>query len=749
MRKIEENLLTHRTIYLNLSLQERTTGLDEIVKDLSSFFNLPIYFWNLSKSHATPLKLKGNSAKQTIQKSKKDSRNNLSEALSTTKAVAEKCTTRTFDDIITALIDIYEQQHPAIYIVENADRLITSNSLNIFQYELLQTWIVKLAQKSRRETDFYFVLLGTTQENWFLNEIAPRVELPYMKVDEIASILSNKFAQLNLKDSDKDRLIDKAKHILLGMSQPELLWGVDNITNSLKNNNTVAAYIKGLLEYKKQKLKNLGLNFLPQTNIGDIGGMDILKQYIDRLEIEFTAEARKYNIPIPQGWALVGVPGAGKSLSAKVLAQKLSLPIIHLPIEEVQNKGSIYLSRILKLAEANAPNILFIDELEKLFPDGQKMDKEAATTLGVFLTWLQEKTAPCFVMVTLNRLDNLPPELIRAGRFSEVFYAGFPQPIERQEIYKLHLSNYDSRYKEDILERQQWQDLIEESVNFTGAEIGSVVEKAYRQKFLERTQTKKELNEQLYKTSESLISSIESGYNQQIEKIKQRTIVFDHLDREISILMTAFPEIAEEIDLLYGQLLDMSSQSEGEEESLEVRKIKAQLNQLVHTGYANKVRHINQRTISLRNIDAKVSQAMSDLPESADTIDEIYDSLCQIRENIERLEAEAIEIDFETLLKYTNEEIPLYERNVEKVMAIENRARKICKPVSSKDNSHLTDNEPSFWKDMKQDEVKAIIEKYGDRPSLTPGDIEEGETPEAEIENILSKAERETTYFWA
>ena len=500
-------------------------------------------------------------------------------------------------------------------------------------------------------------------------DIAPATCLPYLTIEEISHILKRKFAQLNLKDSDKDHLIDKAVHIFSGMSKPELIWGIDNITNSLKNDNTVSAYIDGLLEYKKQKLKNLGLNFLPKTNLGEIGGMDVLKQYIDKLEVEFAADARRYNIPIPQGWALVGVPGSGKSFSAKILAQKLSLPMIHLPIEEVKTRGSQYLAKILKLVEANAPNILFLDELEKIFPGEEKLDSETATTLGVFLTWLQEKKAPCFVLATLNRLDTLPPELIRAGRFSEVFYAGFPQPIERKEIFRLHLKSYDARYQEDILSTEQWRELIDQTINFTGAEIAQVVEKAYRQKYLERVKAKKTLETKLYEYSDGLIPLIESGYEQQILKIQQNTINFSQLDRDISKIMAELPEIAETIDELYGQLITLNKNLK-QSSHAEVKQIQQSLNKIVNQEQIDIIRQINQKTINLDNLDAKVSQAMSDLPELAPKIDLIYLHLCKIRELIQEFATKPLAIDYKTLLRYAESEIPLYERNVDKVMAI-------------------------------------------------------------------------------
>ena len=134
--------------------------------------------------------------------------------------------------------------------------------------------------------------------------------------------------------------------------------------------------------------------------------------------------------------------------------------------------------------------------------------------------------------------------------------------------------------------------------------------------------------------------------------------------------MATLPEIANTVDQLYGQLLDSES---GKKPQNETERIQQQLTDTVKEGYVRIVQSIENHTINLTNIDAQVSYAMQDLPEIAEDLDKMYGELCHIREKISQLEVTAIEIDFETILDYTIAEIPLYERNVEKVMAIENR----------------------------------------------------------------------------
>jgi SpoVK/Ycf46/Vps4 family AAA+-type ATPase len=755
--KIEEQLLSNRTIFLNLSLKERAIGLDDIVKDLSSFFDLPINFWNLSKSSASKVifrentvtnhKYLGDYIDKDLEHSPTANRNissltkRLQDQKTLTSSPTKTYTAQSFEDIITTLTNVSERSDRGIFIIENINQLISSKTLDVFQFEQIKTWMIRLTQKSRREKDFYLIILGSSNSEWQFEDIAPTVRLPYLSADEVADLLKEKFAKLKLKDSDKNHLTDKAKHILTGMTAPELDWGIENITNSLKNNHSVQNYIDGLLEYKQKKLKDLGLSFLPPPEIDEVGGMDILKQYIDNLEIEFAADQQKYNIPRPQGYVLVGVPGAGKSLVAKVLQQRLAMPMIHIPVEKIKDLGASYLAQILELCEANAPNIVYIDELDKVFP-GRDLEGKSATTLGVFLTWLQEKQAQCFVLATLNRLDTLPPELIRSGRFSEIFYVGFPQPIERQKIFQIYLKKYDSRYEKNILTDTQWRELIDESIKYTGSEIAAVVEKSYKTKFIERIKARRKLEAKLYEYLEALIPFIQSGYSKQVK----HQINFSNLDAEINKIMQELPQLAEQIDELYGQLLE--AKEADNLYSQEISQLNRNLNQIINQGYLAIAQEKSLRTINLDNLDAIVSQAMVDLPEQAEKIDKMYYCLTRIQEAITKLDTKPLVIDYETLLDFTIQEIPLFERNVEKVMAIENRARKFCKPVSSKDTSNLIEKEPTFWPEMKPKEVLQIVN------SIRSKEAQQDEVeyqPKEKIEEVFNPQsdEYQAENYWA
>jgi SpoVK/Ycf46/Vps4 family AAA+-type ATPase len=243
-----------------------------------------------------------------------------------------------------------------------------------------------------------------------------------------------------------------------------------------------------LLDYKKSRLQNLGLEFIPHPDVQDFGGMDRLKQAIELVAVDYSEAARKQNIPFPKGWLLAGPPGTGKTFAAKVGATKLGFPLISVGVELVKSRGAGYLKRLLQRIEAASPALCYFDEFDKFFDANTAITGGTSQeTLGVLLTWLQEKQTKTFVIATLNRLDALPPELTRAGRFDKIWYVGFPQAVERKEIFQLHAARFDSRYRYDDgpLSLQQWRQILNETNYCTGAEIRTIVEMAAKQRFYE------------------------------------------------------------------------------------------------------------------------------------------------------------------------------------------------------------------------------------------------------------------------
>ena len=284
-----------------------------------------------------------------------------------------------------------------------------------------------------------------------------------------------------LRISSKEELVSACA----GLTLEEIRNGLNISLNSCSVPN-YDTFSQRLIEYKINHFRSFNLNFLAKPNIPDFGGLDLLKKYIDNVKFDFLPQAIKANIPLPKGCLLVGPPGTGKTLSANIIAKILGFPLISVDTALIINDGAIYLKSLLERVEACAPIVMYFDEFDKLFASSKSSGEDISSRqiLGILLTWLQDKTSAVFVVATLNRLDALPPELTRVGRFDEIFYVGFPQAIERKEILIMHLSKFDSRYKNsDVLTEKEWRIILNKTVNCTGAELAQIAQKAARAKF--------------------------------------------------------------------------------------------------------------------------------------------------------------------------------------------------------------------------------------------------------------------------
>jgi SpoVK/Ycf46/Vps4 family AAA+-type ATPase len=214
--------------------------------------------------------------------------------------------------------------------------------------------------------------------------------------------------------------------------------------------------------------------FAPAESPDDIGGLDELKRWLALRERAFTDEAASYRLPAPKGLALIGIPGTGKSLTAKMIGGLWRLPLLRLDVGalfgSLVGESEERVRRALRLAETVAPCVLWIDELEKGFAAGDLDGGTSRRVLGTLLTWMQEKTAPVFVVATANDVGALPPEIIRRGRFDEVFFLDLPTQPERGEIIALHL-----RKRGRDPARFDVRRLASESDGYTGAELEQAI----------------------------------------------------------------------------------------------------------------------------------------------------------------------------------------------------------------------------------------------------------------------------------
>lgn len=291
-----------------------------------------------------------------------------------------------------------------------------------------------------------------------------------------------------------------------------------------------AADKKLILEEKEQIIKKTGileiLSF--DATLSDVGGLDNLKKYLlDKSHI-FThlGEARRFGIDLPKGLLIVGMPGCGKSLTAKATASQFNVPLLRLDVGKLMGKyvgeSENNMRRAIKTAEAVSPCVLWIDELEKAFSglSGHGGGSDVTTRLfGQFLTWLQEKESSVYVVATSNDISALPPEFLRKGRFDELFLVDLPSPEERRRIFEIHLKKRGKLGDQvDVLK------LLKDTDGYSGADIESLVKETVEIAFVsdDKVVTTEKLKA-VIKTTKSISVTLK-------DKIAQLKTIYDKYD---------------------------------------------------------------------------------------------------------------------------------------------------------------------------------------------------------------------------
>lgn len=304
---------------------------------------------------------------------------------------------------------------------------------------------------------------------------------------ELKELVKNVYSSLEMKHSvayklDKrgeERLISALKGMTIDQARQAVAFAF------LEGNSLTDKDIPKILK-KKTKLINEGglLEFIPASeNNFQLGGFNKLKGWLDKIQVGFSDQARQLNLPLPKGILMVGVPGCGKSLAAKVVAKMWDFPLLKLDTGRLFDKyigeSEKNFRRCIKIAEALAPSVLWIDEIEKALPSGGASNNDSGLgqrLFGAFLTWLQEKQKAVFVVATANNIRQMPPELLRKGRFDEIFFVDLPLKEARKEIFKIHLS-----HRNLISENYRIDFLAEKSDGLSGAEIEqSILSSLYR-----------------------------------------------------------------------------------------------------------------------------------------------------------------------------------------------------------------------------------------------------------------------------
>lgn len=317
------------------------------------------------------------------------------------------------------------------------------------------------------------------------------LELDMPSEEEIHHIIIN-FINDNDIPAIRAELLDELSAAFKGLSEFEIN-DLLRLAVSQGEGELTGKALQLIFTQKQQMILKAGiLEMIPlKENISDIGGLENLKEWLVKKAKVFKdiKNAMEFGVPMPKGVLIAGVAGCGKSLSAKAAGKLFDVPLLKLDMGRLMGKyvgeSEENMRRAIQLAEAISPCVLWVDELEKAFAGiGSGSGSEVITRLfGAFLTWMQEKTSATFVVATANDITKLPPELMRKGRFDEIFYVGLPEKEERKKIFEIHLKK---RRRSDLgnidLER-----VSEETKGYSGADIESVVGESIENVFVKGT----------------------------------------------------------------------------------------------------------------------------------------------------------------------------------------------------------------------------------------------------------------------
>lgn len=348
------------------------------------------------------------------------------------------------------------------------------------------------------------------------------IDVPLPSNEEIEKIIDEKIKEHNI--SVKSEYIkDKVINALHGLTQEEI---INMINIAISDGDLDDEDVANIGYMKKQIIKKGGvLEFiLPDESINSVGGFDRLKSWVRKKKkvVDNLDKARDYGVDIPKGIMLYGMPGCGKSLSAKAIATEFGIPLLRLDMGMIlgpyvgQSEENI--RKAIKLSEAIAPCVLWIDEIEKAFVGVGSSGGSAEVTTRIFgtlLTWMQERKRMVFVIATANDITNMPPEFLRKGRFDEIFFVDFPDIEARKEIIKIH---FNKRKKEDWLSKIDVDKMTKETEEYSGSDLEAIVSSIVEEAFInEWTEPKKEYIDNIVKEFKPLRLSMK----EKIDKIKE------------------------------------------------------------------------------------------------------------------------------------------------------------------------------------------------------------------------------------
>ena len=370
------------------------------------------------------------------------------------------------------LVERLNAETPALFLLKDFNRFLTDLSISRKLRNISR--ILKLQPKT-------IIILGSDLNiPKELQDLITVVQFELPLEDEISQELNRLVTSLNIKIDSQ--LFENLTRACQGLSLERIRRVLSKIIATYKtiDDNSIAV----LLSEKKQIISQTEiLEYISvDEKITNLGGLENLKDWLKKRKTAFGVQASNYGLPTPRGLLLVGIQGTGKSLTAKAIANDWQLPLLKLDVGKlfggIVGESESRLRQMIHVAETISPCILWIDEIDKAFSNTESKGDSGTSNrvLATFISWLSEKTKPVFVIATANNIDLLPLEIIRKGRFDEIFFLDLPREEEREEIFKIHLQEFRPTSWESF----DYEQLAQVSESFSGAEIRqSIIEGMY------------------------------------------------------------------------------------------------------------------------------------------------------------------------------------------------------------------------------------------------------------------------------
>ena len=384
------------------------------------------------------------------------------------------------------LIERLNSETPALIILKDFNRFLSDLSVSRKLRNISR--ILKLQPKT-------IIIIGSDLKiPKELQDLITVVQFQLPLETEIKQELTRLSNSLNIKvEAD---LFENLTRACQGLSLERIRRVLSKIIATYKTIDKNSITI--LLSEKKQIISQTEILEYCSVNesITNLGGLNNLKEWLIKRKSAFSIQASNYGLPTPRGLLLIGIQGTGKSLTAKAIANDWQLPLLKLDVGKlfggIVGESESRLRKTIDMAETISPCILWIDEIDKAFSNTESKSDSGTSNrvLATFINWLSEKTKPVFVISTANSIDLLPLEILRKGRFDEIFFLDLPKSNEREEIFKIHLQEF----RPNNWEVFDYSTLAQLSESFSGAEIRqSIIEGMYHAFYEQREFTTEDI----------------------------------------------------------------------------------------------------------------------------------------------------------------------------------------------------------------------------------------------------------------